>query len=252
MKISKIAKMVSLAALFCGSAVIAAPTLANIKVGNKTLKKVYVEADAKDGRLSVQRQKGGPKQTFKVGQYEILAVKVPAGAFSKMETAFKGKKYVTAISEAERLFNQYKYLGNGAVPAQIWVDSLVASKKNSDAVKVCKDVKKFLKMADRRSIYLAEAKAYQALGKTKELASIFPTLVRFGGPAAAFVFNTQGELANKQGNNNDALLAYMKTFTMFSPEDEGVKPYRADAKKAIIAIFTKMGDKRAKTFVNEK
>jgi len=251
MNISKIVKTVSLVAVFCGSAVIAAPVIGKVKTSGKTYN-AYIEANAKDGKLSVQRRKDGPKQTFKLGQYEVVAVKMPEGEFSKMETAFKGKKYITAISEAERLFNQYKYLNNGAVPAQIWVDSLVASKKNTDAVKVCKGVKKFLKIADRKPIYLAEAKAYAALGKTKELASIFPTLVRFGGPAAAFVFNTQGVMAKEQGNNNDALLAYMKTFTMFSPEDEGVKPYRAEAKEAIIAIFKEMGDKRAKTFVNEK
>lgn len=252
MKISKIFTALSLLVTLCSSTIFAEGVPALVSVNKaKPFAAASVEADSK-GSLTVQRKKGGPKQTFKYGQYEVVKVKMPANEFTKMNTAFKNKDYTTAASEAKRLFEKYKYLNQGGVPAQIWVDALLAGNKNNDAVSVCKTIKKFLNLEQRKAVYLAEARAYAALGKTKELASTFPTLVRFGGAAAAFVFNTQGTMAKDQGNNEDALLAYMKTFTMFTPEDTAVKPYREEAKKAIIAIFKEMGDNRAKTFVNEK
>ncbi len=250
MKIAKILTAFTLAAVV-GNTATAAVVKAEVTVNKKT-SEYYVEANAKDGKLTLSKSKTGPKQTLKRGLYKVVKVDFPSGEFRKMDSAFKGGKYDAAIVEAKRLFDKYKWLNASLKPAQVWGDSLFAQKKYNDAMVAFATAKRFLSGDELLTVMLGEAKCLQALGKNKELAVMFPKLVRRGGAAAAFVFNAQGAMAKAQKNNNDALLAYMKTFTLFSAEDDAVKSYRAEAKKEIIAIFEAMGDNRAKTFVKEK
>lgn len=249
MKISKIFAALTIVAVVGSSA------FANVSATVTTAsgkRKAYSVIASADGKLIVQYEKGGPKLTLKPKQYKISDVQFPKDEFKKMDKSFASKNYPNAIVEAKTLYDKYKWLGEGVKPAQVWGNSLFAQKKYNDALAVFVNAKRHLSGDDLLTVTLGEARCLGALGKNKELAALFPRLVKRGGSAAAFVFNTQGGMAKAQKNNEEALLAYMKTFTLFSAEDDSVKSYRAEAKKEIIAIFKAMGDNRAKTFVNEK
>jgi predicted negative regulator of RcsB-dependent stress response len=225
-----------------------------IKIGKRGPQKVYSIVGQADGSVSVKYKQGQPTQTLRKGTYRVVSMEVPSSTFKKAKLLLQKKLYSKAAKEAKTLFDSYKWLGYGALPGVICAKALLAQEKFSEAEKVCEEN---LKLNGSNKDLGAEmaldlAQAYAGQGKSKELILLIPNLIKAGGVAAAYAFNVQGDIAKKAKDNEGALLAYMKTFTLFPADDESVSAYRAVAKKNIIELFTLMGDTRAKTFVNEK
>ncbi len=250
MKMSKLLLACGCGALLSSSLL---ATTVDIVVGKSRPKKAYDVVAKEDGTLSLTFKKGSSvKSTLKRGKYRV--VKVYFGNELKLlEMAIEKQNFATMASEGKKLFNKYKWLNAGVNPGIAWADGLLGQGKTAEAKAAFDKVSKFVKTADDKAlISFGMAKIYKAEGKNGELAKLFPRLLEGTSEFAAFVFNTQGELAIKRGDQDAALRAYMKTHLLFSPDEKSVKKYRAEAKAAIIKIFKAKGDSRAKTFGNEK
>ena len=225
-----------------------------IKEGNRKPRKVYSIEGKADGSAKIVVKAGQPAQTLKKGTYRVLSMKVPKRTFKKGDTLLRQKKYAPAAKEARIQYDAFKWLGHGAFPGVTLGKALLAQKKFSEAEVVYSENFK-INGKDKDygiDIVLGLAKAYVGQNKNKKLISLIPNLIGSGGAAAAYAFNIQGDMAKKANDNEGALLAYMKTFTLFSAEDKSVKAYRSSAKKNIIELFTLMNDTRAKTFSKQK
>jgi hypothetical protein len=225
-----------------------------IKIGNRSPQKVYSIVGKADGSATIKYKNGLPAQILRKGTYRVVSMKVPKSTFKSAQLLLQKKQYSKAAVEAKSLYDSYKWLGHGALPGVICGKALLAQKKFAEAEKVCAENFK-LNGSNKEfgaDISVGLAESYAGQGKNKELILLIPNLIKSGGLAAAYAFNVQGDIAKKAKDDEGALLAYMKTFTLFPASDKSAAIYRAIAKKNIIELFTLMGDSRAKTFVNEK
>lgn len=225
-----------------------------IKVGKRSPQKVYSIVGQSDGSAKIMYKKGQPAQTLRKGTYRVISMQVPSSTFKKGHTLLLKKQYAAAEKEARTQYDAYKWLGHGALPGVTLGKALLAQKKFANAQTVYSENYKIngTNKDFGVDITLGLAQSYAGQNKNKELILLIPSLINSGGAAAAYAFNIQGDIAKKAKDNEGALLAYMKTFTLFSTNDKTITEYRAVAKKNIIALFTAMNDSRAKTFLNEK
>ena len=247
-------KMIVLSAVLIASTDAMAAVGGVIKEGNRKPRKVYSIVGQADGSAKIVIKAGQPAQTLKKGTYRVLSMKVPASTFRKGQQLLKKKNYAAAEKEARTQYDAYKWLGHGAQAGVTLGEALLAQKKFAKAEVVYKENFKLngSKKDFGIDITLGLAKTYEAQNKNKEMILLIPSLIKSGGAGAAYAFNVQGDMAKKANDDEGALLAYMKTFTLFSSTDKSVATYRATAKKNIIELFTKMGDTRAKTFLKQK
>ena len=225
-----------------------------IKEGKRKARKVYSIVGQADGSAKIIVKAGQPAQTLKKGTYRVLSMKVPKSTFKKGHTLLLKKQYAAAEKEAQTQYDTYKWLGHGAFPGVTLGKALLAQKKFSKAEAIYSENYK-LNSSNKDlqiDISLGLAQSYAGQSKNKKLILFIPTLIKSGGAATAYAFNIQGDMAKKAKDNEGALLAYMKTFTLFSADDKSVTAYRVVAKKNIIELFTAMKDTRAKTFLNQK
>ncbi len=225
-----------------------------IQVGRSKPQKVYSLTALPSGVLKVIYKPGQPESSLKKGSYRVISYSLSSNTFKKAQDLLTAKKYQSAEKIASAQFNTLKWLGHGVVPGIILGKSLFAQKKFAESEVIFTSCRKLNgnNKEFESTILLEHAKTLQAQNKTEKLVMVIPGLLKAGGSAAAFAFNTQGATARKEKDNEGALLSYMKTFTFFSTKDEEVQIYRAEAKKNIIELFVEMNDNRAKTFQNEK
>jgi len=247
-------KMVALSVVLIATSDLIGAVGGVIKIGKRSPQQVYSIVGQSDGSAKIMYKKGQPVQTLRKGTYRVISMKVPSSIFKKGQTLLLKKQYAAAEKEARTQYNSYKWLGHGALPGVTLGKALLAQKKFAEAQAVYSEN---LKINGKNKefavdIILGLAQSYAGQNKNKELILLIPTLINSGSAAAAYAFNIQGDIAKKANDNEGALLAYMKTFTLFSADDKTITEYRAIAKKNIIELFTAMGDSRAKTFLNEK
>ena len=203
-----------------------------------------IKADAA-GNLSMKD--GASTLNLKRGQYRYVISPKPENV-ENLERAYSTGNHKAVLANAGKLFDTYKFLGWGGQIVSIEAMSKLAT---GDAAGALKSVQ----MASSPelvgphvdAVNKAKISALIALDRGGEAV---PALQKLKASKdenlAAFAFLADGQILEKEGRQQEAVLAYLKTVLLF--KDGVVDDEKRQARKRLAAILDELGDPRAKDF----
>jgi len=191
----------------------------------------------------LQLQIGGATRVFRRGSYRDAWVPKPQNV-SLLEKALEQKRYDIIVKNAQKVFDEFKYVGWGGHVAYMHALALLEQGQAQQALNVLLEGEpvagRFLE-----EVVKGKTEAYLALDKTAEAAKLLEKLkASESAETAAFAFKASGELLQKQGNIKEAVLEYLKIVLLFEPGR--ADRTRQDAKQRAVALLKEIGDERWK------
>ena len=194
-----------------------------------------------NGDIDLKTDRG--VMSFDRGNYK-RAYQPRPNQVKKLIEFFKNKEYDKVIKYAPQVREKYHFLGWGDMIAYVYGMALTRKGKPQEAVRAIERGEEVARKFGTR-LKRAKAMAFQKQGKTEDALEILNELIEEGEQgAAAFAFNTKGQIKADQGKKKEAVLEYLKTVLLFKPQD--AKNNRRKAKKRAIQLLEEMGDPRVK------
>lgn len=190
---------------------------------------------------------GTTKLTIKRSQYKYVVTPKPSSV-TALERAYTAKDHKAIAANAPAMFDKFKYLGWGGYIAAIQANSKLATGDAAGALRLAQSADSTA-IAGRYSDSVNKVKisALIALNRGDEAAPALENLkASKESDLAAFAFLADGQLLEKQGRNDEAILAYLKTVLLF--KDGVADTEKQQARQRVAALLEAKGDPRAKMF----
>lgn len=211
-----------------------------ITADNRKISGQALTADAK-GNL-VLNVDGKLKMPFRVGQYKMGFVSKPKEV-AALEQLFADKKYDQVISQADAVFEKYKFLGWSNVIASLHADALLAGNKISEAKRVLVAANR-LAGEQRELLEASMVKIYIADKDFDKADSVLKRqMVSADEVKAAQAFCLFGEMAEAKGDKKQAVLEYLKVLMLFE-NNKKVDDIRSLAKSRATKLMRELNDPR--------
>ncbi len=211
-----------------------------ITADNRKISGQALTADAQ-GNL-VLNVDGKLKMPFRVGQYKMGFVSKPKEV-AALEQLFADKKYDQVISQADAVFEKYKFLGWSNVIASLHADALLAGNKISEAKRVLVAANR-LAGEQRELLEASMVKIYIADKDFDKADSVLKRqMVSADEVKAAQAFCLFGEMAEAKGDKKQAVLEYLKVLMLFE-NNKKVDDIRSLAKSRATKLMRELNDPR--------
>ncbi|MEA2011765.1 MAG: tetratricopeptide repeat protein [Verrucomicrobiota bacterium] len=220
-----------------------------ILTNGRVTKCAAIKVDSK-GNLTLKLSGGGGSQIIKRGRYKSAIIPKPAKKINYLKQLYSQQQYNKAIAFADKMLSAYKFLGWGGLAAYVKGNSLLKQKKASQALLTFKQNKRYggnYVMDLQQGI----VEALFAMGKKDQAEKELAALAKSNkASVAAFSFNARGQILADKGNKRDAVLEYLKTLLLISPNDRSAAVHRKEARTQVVKLLESMGDTRAASFKN--
>ena len=211
-----------------------------ITADNRKISGQALAADAQ-GNLVLDVD-GKLKMPFRVGQYKMGFVSKPKEV-AVLEQLFADKKYDQVISQADAVFEKYKFLGWSNVIASLHADSLLVDNKISEAKRVLVAANR-LAGEQRELLEASMVKIYIADKDFDKADSVLKRqMVSADEVKAAQAFCLFGEMAEAKGDKKQAVLEYLKVLMLFE-NNKKVDDIRSLAKSRATKLMRELNDPR--------
>ncbi len=195
----------------------------------------------KQGNLNLDVD-GKMKMPFRVGQYKMGFVSKPKEV-AALEQLFAEKKYDQVISQAEGVFEKYKFLGWCNVIASLHADSLLIDNKVAEAKRVLVAANR-LAGEQRELLEGSMVKIYIADKDYDKAESVLKRQMSSADEVkAAQAFCLYGEMAEAKGDKKQAVLEYLKVLMLFE-NNKKVEDSRNLAKTRATKLMRELNDPR--------
>jgi len=201
-----------------------------IKTKSKVIKADSITANS-EGVLTFKA--GGATQQIKPGKYIYARIPKPK-AVANADKKMKSGQYGAAIQAYDKAYGKYKYLGWDVYCKLKKAVALAKMKKNKDAIKILKRIKKPVDPAKNREFnkireILTDLNIKE--GNLSEAQSAMRSIGHTSNPKVlAKNNNKQAEILLKNGKRKDALLMYLRTVLLI---DKKIRERKTALKKVI-------------------
>lgn len=210
--------------------------------GNK-ITGTAIEAD-NDGTIKLAIG-DGVTQNFNLNDYDYAYTPKPKEV-KALERALQNEKYDVILDNSSDVFKKYKYLGWAGVIGYIEAEAYLAEDKPRQALQSVNFAENFAHF-NKMQLRHAKVKALLAvdeLDKAKEVLKKLKTAE--SAKIAAFAYNTQGDILQKQGDKHAAVLEYLKPVLVIKSEQ--ARQQIEEARQKLVSLLKDMGDDRYKQF----
>lgn len=200
-----------------------------------------ITADAQ-GNLRVELGEGVVR-TVRRGDYRYALVPKP-DRVAVLEDLFRRGDYGRFLDNVRTVFNQYRYLGWGGKLAY-WQGEAEMSRNNPELARdaFVRADNYAIDDQQREQISMGLIKALLALQENEEAAAKLQELKTVRGDhAAAFSFLAKGQLLARQGDEDQAILEFLKTVLLFEADEEEIRELREEAREHLLALLRERGD----------
>ena len=217
----------------------------------KAGKRVTADKVTADSSGNLNVVKGSVSRQIKKSAYKYARVPITqAPEVVRMIKAWRKKKYSDVATMFQAAYQKYRYLGWGSACIYLAADSLNRLNKKSAALArldMLKTPTDPLEMKDYYKALRLQATLCVDANKPDKALNVLSKLGASPDPsAAAFAYNTRGDILLKQGKSTkDALLKYLTTALLF---DKSNKKERPEALFKIIKMLRAEKNNKAQEF----
>lgn len=202
----------------------------------------------RQGSLSLTIGEGRGTRRFKKGNYKAAYVPRP-DEVRKLQAAFSKGEFKYIDENADKVLEQYGYLGWGDMIMYIRAKVALDRNKPQQALEYLKQGREYASI-HKSLTARALAETYVALkdyGKAERQISTVLSETDKDSTLAA-MFNLKGDLRAAQGRKKEAVLEYMKTVLLFDKQS-AEKNYE-QARENMVELMKDMNDRRYQNFEN--
>ncbi len=206
-----------------------------------------LEAD-RQGNLTLNLEEGRVTRRFKKGRYRAAYVPRPKSV-RNLQAAFTDGEFGYIDENADKILQQYGYLGWGDMIMYIRAKVALDRNKPEQALKHLKEGQEYPGI-HKALTARALAETYVALEDfdkaERQIGRVLDETDKAGMLAA--MFNLKGDLRAAQGREKEAVLEYMKTILLFDKKEAGDN--FEQARKSMVELMKDMNDRRYQKFEN--